>query len=178
MIAPGWGIARQGGARWTQKHYQATSPRIFGPVARNEAGAESDLDLLVEMEPGRRPGCRVDGMAKKVLRERYKERILEDAVPLRGAISDPAISMKLLDQDIPAPLSALAGTGSQNHETAQRYSFRSTIFGRSSFSTDAVSTTVSSIMMGALQRRAMAIPSLGRQSMVSVCEPWLRRSFA
>ena len=31
----------------------ATNLRIFGSVARGEAGPESDLDLLVDLEPGR-----------------------------------------------------------------------------------------------------------------------------
>jgi uncharacterized protein len=30
----------------------ARNPRIFGSVARGEAGTESDIDLLVEMEEG------------------------------------------------------------------------------------------------------------------------------
>lgn len=31
----------------------ATNVRVFGSVARGEAGPDSDLDLLVDMEPGR-----------------------------------------------------------------------------------------------------------------------------
>jgi len=31
----------------------ATRVRVFGSVARGESGPESDLDLLVDMEPGR-----------------------------------------------------------------------------------------------------------------------------
>jgi predicted nucleotidyltransferase len=31
----------------------ATNLRVFGSVARGETGPESDLDLLVELEPGR-----------------------------------------------------------------------------------------------------------------------------
>ena len=74
----------------------ATNLRIFGSVARGEAGPESDLDLLVEMEPGRRLldhialiqdleedlGCRVDVVTEKALKERYRKKILEDVVPL------------------------------------------------------------------------------------------------
>ncbi len=33
--------------------YGASKVRVFGSVARGEAGAESDVDLLVELEPGR-----------------------------------------------------------------------------------------------------------------------------
>jgi predicted nucleotidyltransferase len=74
----------------------ATNLRIFGSVARGEAGPESDLDLLVEMEPGRSLldhialiqdleedlGCRVDVVTEKALKERYRKKILEDVVPL------------------------------------------------------------------------------------------------
>ncbi len=58
--------------------------RIFGSVARGEADSESDLDLLVEMEPGRSLldmcgllmdlqdllGCRVDVVTEKGLRKK------------------------------------------------------------------------------------------------------------
>jgi len=33
--------------------YGARNVRIFGSVARGEAGPESDIDLLVDLEPGR-----------------------------------------------------------------------------------------------------------------------------
>lgn len=33
--------------------YGATNVRVFGSVARGEAQAGSDIDLLVQMEPGR-----------------------------------------------------------------------------------------------------------------------------
>ena len=33
--------------------YGARDVRVFGSVARGEATAESDVDLLVDMEPGR-----------------------------------------------------------------------------------------------------------------------------
>ena len=74
----------------------ATNLRIFGSVARGEAGPESDLDLLVDLEPGRSLldhialiqdleealGCRVDVVTVTALKERYKKRILKEAVPL------------------------------------------------------------------------------------------------
>jgi uncharacterized protein len=70
--------------------------RIFGSVARGEADAVSDLDLLVEMEPGRSLldlggllmelqdllGCHVDVVTEKGLRERIRERVLKEAVAL------------------------------------------------------------------------------------------------
>ena len=74
----------------------ATNLRVFGSVARGEEGPESDLDLLVEMEQGRSLldhialiqdleedlGCRVDVVTEKALKERYRQRILEEMVPL------------------------------------------------------------------------------------------------
>ncbi len=74
----------------------ATNLRIFGSVARGETGPESDLDLLVELEPGRSLldhialiqdleedlDCRVDVVTETALKERYKKRILKEAVPL------------------------------------------------------------------------------------------------
>jgi len=74
----------------------ATNLRIFGSVARGEAGPESDLDLLVDLEPGRSLldhialiqdleealGCRVDVVTVTALKERYKKRILKEGVSL------------------------------------------------------------------------------------------------
>lgn len=74
----------------------ARKVRIFGSVARGEADAASDLDLLVEMEPGRSLldlggllmelqdllGCRVDVVTEKGLRERIRDRVLKEAVAL------------------------------------------------------------------------------------------------
>ena len=76
--------------------YGARTVRIFGSVARGEADVASDLDLLVEMEPGRSLldlggllmelqdllGCRVDVVTEKGLRERIRDRVLKEAVAL------------------------------------------------------------------------------------------------
>ncbi len=78
------------------RRHGATNLRIFGSVARGEAGPESDLDLLVDLEPGRSLldhialiqdleealGCWVDVVTVTALKERYKKRILKEAVPL------------------------------------------------------------------------------------------------
>jgi hypothetical protein len=74
----------------------ARKVRIFGSVARGEADAASDLDLLVEMEPGRslldlggllmelqdRLDARVDVVTEKGLRERIRDRVQKEAVAL------------------------------------------------------------------------------------------------
>jgi predicted nucleotidyltransferase len=80
-------IAAQHGARRV---------RIFGSVARNEADESSDIDLLVEMEPGRSLldlggllmdlrdllGEKVDVVTEQSLRQGMRERVLREAVPL------------------------------------------------------------------------------------------------
>jgi len=74
----------------------ARNVRLFGSVARGEADAESDVDVLVDMEPGRSLldmggllmdlqdllGCRVDVVSERGLRERIRERVLQEAIPL------------------------------------------------------------------------------------------------
>lgn len=76
--------------------YGAYNVRVFGSVARGEAGPESDVDLLVNMEAGRSLfdlggllmdlqdvlGCNVDVVTESGLRPRIRERVLEEARPL------------------------------------------------------------------------------------------------
>jgi uncharacterized protein len=80
----------------TAAKYGAYNVRVFGSVARREADEKSDIDLLVDMEPGRSLldlagllieledllGCNVDVVTEKGLRERIRERILKEAVAL------------------------------------------------------------------------------------------------
>jgi uncharacterized protein len=74
----------------------ASNVRIFGSVARGEAGPASDVDVLVDLEPGRSLldhaallleleellGCPVDVVTERGLRARFRERVLREAVPL------------------------------------------------------------------------------------------------
>lgn len=76
--------------------YGVLDVRIFGSAARGEADEQSDLDLLVTLEPGRTLldlggfqyeleqllGCRVDVVTEKGLKPRIRERVLNKAVPL------------------------------------------------------------------------------------------------
>ena len=69
---------------------------MIGSVARGEAGPDSDLDLLVDLERGRSLldqaalmielekllGCKVDVATDQGLRSRVRERVLKEAVPL------------------------------------------------------------------------------------------------
>jgi hypothetical protein len=74
----------------------ASNVRIFGSVARGEADSKSDIDLLVDLEPGRSLldlggllmdlqdllGHNVDVVTERGLRERIRERVLREAIPL------------------------------------------------------------------------------------------------
>ena len=74
----------------------ARNVRLFGSVARNEAGPDSDVDFLVDLEPGRSlldlggllmdlqklMGCKVDVVTETGLRPRLRPRVLRDARPL------------------------------------------------------------------------------------------------
>jgi predicted nucleotidyltransferase len=76
--------------------YGARKVRIFGSVARGEAGPDSDVDVLVDLEPGRSLfelggllmdlqdllDCKVDVVTEKGLRNRIRDRVLQEAVPI------------------------------------------------------------------------------------------------
>lgn len=70
--------------------------RVFGSVARGDADSDSDVDLLVELEPGRSlfdlggllmdlrdfVGGPVDVVTPAALQERVRTRVMHEAVPL------------------------------------------------------------------------------------------------
>ena len=74
----------------------ARNVRLFGSAARGDDDVASDIDFLVEMDPGRSLldvgglvmdlqqllQCRVDVVTENGLRERIKARVLREAVPL------------------------------------------------------------------------------------------------
>lgn len=74
----------------------ARNVRVFGSVVRGDADDESDIDLLVEMEPGRSLfdraalwlelrellGIKVDVVSDRGIKPRIRERVLREAVPL------------------------------------------------------------------------------------------------
>ena len=76
--------------------YGAREIRLFGSMARGEADETSDVDFLVELEPGRSLfdlgglqfeletllGCRVDVVTRRGLKPRIRERVLQEAVRL------------------------------------------------------------------------------------------------
>ncbi len=76
--------------------YGAREIRVFGSVARGEDDRESDVDFLVELEPGRSLldlgglqmelesllGCRVDVVTTRGLKARIRERVLREEMPV------------------------------------------------------------------------------------------------
>ena len=76
--------------------YGAQNVRVFGSVARHEADTQSDIDFLVDMEPGRNLldlggllmdlrellGREVDIVTERGLKPRIRERVLQEAVAL------------------------------------------------------------------------------------------------
>ena len=74
----------------------ATNVRLFGSVARGDAGPGSDVDVLVDMEPGRSLfdvggllmdlqdilGRRVDVVTEGALHWYIRDQVLKEAVPL------------------------------------------------------------------------------------------------
>ena len=81
--------------RIAEKH-GARNVRVFGSFARGEAGPESDIDFLVEMEPGRSLldlgglwadltellGRKVDIVTERSIYWLLRRRILKEARPL------------------------------------------------------------------------------------------------
>jgi predicted nucleotidyltransferase len=76
--------------------YGARHVRLIGSVARGEARPGSDVDFLVEFEPGRTLldhaaliqdleallECKVDVASERGLRDRIRTRVLAEAIPL------------------------------------------------------------------------------------------------
>ena len=74
----------------------ASNVRIFGSLARGDETSGSDIDMLVDLQPGRSLfdlgafleeikallGCPVDVVTEKGLRPRIRERVLQQAVRL------------------------------------------------------------------------------------------------
>src|SRR5437667_4342342 len=76
--------------------YGAYNVLIFGSVARGEADEQSDIDVLMNMVPGRSLfdlggllsdledllGCNVDVVTGDGLRDRIRDRVLKEAIAL------------------------------------------------------------------------------------------------
>jgi predicted nucleotidyltransferase len=76
--------------------YGASHVRIFGSAARGEAGPQSDVDVLIRLEPGRSLldiiaikqeleallGRKVDVLTESSISPYLREQILMEAIPL------------------------------------------------------------------------------------------------
>lgn len=74
----------------------ARNVRVFGSVARGDARPDSDIDILVDLDPGRSLfdlggllydlqallGVDVDVVTEKGLRPRIRAQVIQEAVPL------------------------------------------------------------------------------------------------
>jgi hypothetical protein len=77
--------------RWGASHI-----RVFGSVARDDAGPQSDVDFLVRFDADRSLldhggllmdlqdllGCPVDLVTEEAMRPRFRERVVKEARPL------------------------------------------------------------------------------------------------
>lgn len=77
-------------------HWGARKLRVFGSVARGDATTTSDVDFLVKLDPDRSLldqgglltdleallGVRVDILSEAGLRPRFRDRVLDEALPL------------------------------------------------------------------------------------------------
>ena len=93
--------------RIASKH-GARNVRVFGSVARGEAKANSDVDFLVEMEPGRslldhvafiqdledQLGIEVDVVTEKASHRHIRDRVLQEALPLSDGKTTSSLSSK------------------------------------------------------------------------------------
>lgn len=76
--------------------YGAHNVHVFGSVVRGEADEQSDIDLMVDFEPGRSLldharlwleiqdllGVKVDVVSRRGIKARIRERVLQEAVSL------------------------------------------------------------------------------------------------
>lgn len=77
-------------------NHGARNVRVFGSASRGEAGPQSDLDILVDLEPGRSLmdlgglvmdledlfACKVDVVTEKGLHWYIRDKVLKEAVRL------------------------------------------------------------------------------------------------
>lgn len=91
-----WMFSRRNEILSLAAQHGASNVRVFGSVARGEDDAASDIDILVDLEPGRSLfdlgglltdlntllGRDVDVVTEKGLRSALRERVLQEAVLL------------------------------------------------------------------------------------------------
>ena len=92
--------ARERISEFCRRHH-AHRLSVFGSVLREDFGPDSDIDVLVEFEPGHVPGLirlagmeselgeilgrKVDLLTRMSVSPHFRDRVLKDAVPLHDA---------------------------------------------------------------------------------------------
>jgi uncharacterized protein len=108
--------------RETAARHGARNLRVFGSVARGEAGPDSDVDFLVDFEPDRSLvdrirltndlaallGRKVDVMTESAVYWLLRRRILNEARPLLLAVLPP---LERLEQELGGGEAARGGGG-------------------------------------------------------------------
>ena len=91
-----WMVSRRSEILSLAAQHGASNVRVFGSVARGEDDDASDIDILVDLEPGRSLfdlgglltdlkmllGRDVDVVTEKGLRSALRERVLQEAIAL------------------------------------------------------------------------------------------------
>lgn len=96
-MSPRISIDRDAVSAFCQRHH-ITRLALFGSVLREDFGPDSDVDILVEFQPGHTPGLafvsmerelssllqgrRVDLVTRKFLNPRIRDQVLEGAEPV------------------------------------------------------------------------------------------------
>ena len=91
-------LSRSWIAEFCRRHH-VRSFALFGSILRDDFGPESDIDVLVEFEPGKTPGLAFFGMQDELserfgrqvdlntpgfLSRYFRDQVLAEAVPLYG----------------------------------------------------------------------------------------------
>jgi len=96
MMTPGILGDKRGEVLRIATRHGAAKVRVFGSVVRGDAGPDSDVDILIDLGPGRSLldivaikqdledllGCRVDVVTEAAISPYIRDRVLEEAVGL------------------------------------------------------------------------------------------------
>jgi predicted nucleotidyltransferase len=96
MMTPGILGDKRGEVLRIATRHGAAKVRVFGSVVRGDAGPDSDVDILIDLDPGRSLldivaikqdledllGCRVDVVTEAAISPYIRDRVLEEAVGL------------------------------------------------------------------------------------------------
>ncbi len=99
----GIALSRSWIAEFCRRHH-VRSFALFGSILREDFGPESDIDVLVEFEPGKTPGLEFFAMQDELsehfgrpvdlntpgfLSRYFRDQVVAEALPLYGILTDP-----------------------------------------------------------------------------------------